>query len=99
MKQYSKQIIKAMVGLWFAGAAFGAVVIVVELVATLAGADGYSMAITVHLPELLTYIGAPVGSGIVGYLLKSAFENREKIKQHYMPDYDGPDNYGGYHEN
>jgi hypothetical protein len=54
------------------------------------------MAITIHLPELLTYIGAPVGGGILGYLLKSAFENREKIRQN--PDYldSEPDNnYGG----
>lgn len=95
MRQYSKQIIKDMVGLWFAGAAFGAAVVIVELIATLVMADGYSMAVTVHLPELLAYIGAPVGSGIVGYLIKSAFENREKIKQNYIPDYDSPDNYGG----
>jgi hypothetical protein len=84
-----------MVALWFVGAVFGAVVITVELVATLAGVDGYAMAITIHLPELLTYIGAPVGGGILGYLLKSAFENREKIRQN--PDYLEPDqnNYGG----
>lgn len=96
MKQYSKRIIRAMVALWFVGAVFGAVVITVELVATLAGVDGYTMAITIHLPELLTYIGAPVGGGILGYLLKSAFENREKIRQN--PDYldSEPDNnYGG----
>lgn len=95
MKQYSKRIIRAMVALWFVGAVFGAVVITVELVATLAGVDGYAMAITIHLPELLTYIGAPVGGGILGYLLKSAFENREKIRQN--PDYleSDSDNYGG----
>ena len=99
MKEYSKRIIKAMVALWFCGAVFGAAVIVVEVVATLSGVAGYSVAITVHLPELLTYIGAPVGTGILGYLLKSAFENREKIKQN--PNYnraENPDNFGGYNE-
>ena len=38
------------------------------------------------------------GGGIVGYLLKSAFENREKIK--HNPNYnraENPDNYGGYY--
>lgn len=78
IKQYSKKIINAMVILWFAGAVFGAVVIVVELIC-------FS---TIHLPELLTYIGAPMGCGIVGYLAKSAFENKEKIKQNYIEDYD-----------
>ncbi|MGN1346095.1 MAG: hypothetical protein ACI4V1_04870 [Eubacteriales bacterium] len=79
LKEYSKQIIHAMIVLWFAGAVFGAAVIVVELAAALCS-GGYEMALTIHLPELLTYIGAPMGCGIVGYLLKSAFENKEKIK-------------------
>ena len=68
-----------MIVLWFIGAAFGAAVIVVELAASLLLADGYSIAI--HLPELLTYIGAPIGGGIVGYLIKSAMENKEKIRK------------------
>ena len=88
VKQYSKRIIRQMITLWFVGAGFGAAVILVELIATLAGIDGYSAAITIHLPELLTYIGMPVGGGIVGYLLKSAFENKEKIKQNYIENYD-----------
>ena len=42
----------------------------------------------VSLDSLLTYIGAPMGCGIAGYLAKSAFENREKIKAQYIPEYD-----------
>lgn len=95
MKKFSKQVIRAMIGLWFAGAALGAAVVIAELVSSFLGNGGYS-AITIHLPELLTYIGAPVGSGILGYLLKSAFENREKIKQNYIPDYDDRENDGGF---
>lgn len=30
---------------------------------------------------------APMGCGVVGYLIKSAMENREKIKQEYHSDY------------
>ena len=62
LREYSKLVIRAMVVLWFLGAIFGAAVIIVELVATLVGIGGYAMAITVHLPELLTYIGAPMGN-------------------------------------
>lgn len=86
MKEYSKRIIRKMIALWFAGAIFGAAVIVIEIIGVLRGVDSYSMGLTIHLPELLSYIGMPVGGGIVGYLLKSAFENREKIKQNYMPE-------------
>ncbi len=88
MKQYSKKIVKQMIALWFLGAVFGAAVVLVELIATLCGTDGYSTALAIHLPELLNYIGVPVGGGIVGYLVKSAFENREKIKQNYIENYD-----------
>ena len=86
LREYSKKIIRIMIILWFAGAAFGAAVIIVELVGVFCGTDSYSLGLTVHLPELLNYIGMPVGGGIVGYLLKSAFENREKIRQNYIPD-------------
>ena len=88
MKEYSKRIIRKMISLWFAGAIFGAAVIAIEIIGVLRGVDSYSMGLTIHLPELLSYIGMPVGGGIVGYLLKSAFENREKIKQNYIADYD-----------
>ena len=88
LREYSKKIIRLMIILWFAGAVFGAAVIIVELVGVFCGTGSYSLGLTVHLPELLNYIGMPVGGGIVGYLLKSAFENREKIKQNYIADCD-----------
>ena len=81
LKEYSKRVLALMIALWFIGAAFGSVVIVIELAATLIGSGEYSIALTVHLPELLTYIGAPMTGGIIGYLIKSAMENREKIKK------------------
>lgn len=86
LREYSKKIIRLMIILWFAGAAFGAAVIIVELIGVFCGTDSYSLGLTVHLPELLNYIGMPVSGGIVGYLLKSAFENREKIRQNYIAE-------------
>ena len=81
VKEYSKKIINLMIVLWFIGAAFGAIIIAVEIIATMALVDGFSMAITIHLPEWLAYIGAPITGGIVGYLIKSAMENKEKIRK------------------
>ena len=95
MKQFSKQVIRAMVWLWFAGAVFGAAIVTAELVAVFCELGSYSSMVTVHLPELLTYIGAPMSCGIVAYMVKSAFENKEKIKQEYRPDYD-QENFGGF---
>lgn len=79
MKNFSKTVIRGMILLWFAGAAFGAVVVVVQLIQSFISGSPYSQTV-VNLPELLSYIGMPVSGAIVGYLAKSAFENREKIK-------------------
>ena len=81
VKEYSKKIINLMIVLWFIGAAFGAIIIAVEIIATLALVEGFSMAITIHLPEWLAYIGAPITGGVMGYLIKSAMENKEKIRK------------------
>ena len=79
IKQYSKRVVTAMIFAWFAGIAFGMAVIVWQMTRA---PDAVS------LDGLLTYIGAPMGCGIAGYLAKSAFENREKIKAQYIPEYD-----------
>ena len=79
IKQYSKRVVTAMIVAWFIGIAFGMAVIVWQMIRA---PDAVS------LDSLLTYIGAPMGCGIAGYLAKSAFENREKIKAKYIQDYD-----------
>ena len=79
IKQYSKRVVTAMIVAWFIGIAFGMCVIVFQMIRA---PDAVS------LDSLLTYIGAPMGCGIAGYLAKSAFENREKIKAKYIPEYD-----------
>ena len=78
-KQYSKRVVSAIIAAWFAGIAFGMAVIIWQMIRA---PD------TVSLDSLLTYIGAPMGCGIAGYLAKSTFENREKIKAQYIPEYD-----------
>ena len=79
IKQYSKRVVTAMIVAWFVGIAFGMCVIVFQMIRA---PDAVS------IDSLLTYIGAPMGCGIAGYLAKSAFENREKIKAQYIPEYD-----------
>ena len=79
INQYSKRVVTAMIVAWFVGIAFGVCVIVFQMIRS---PDAVS------IDSLLTYIGAPMGCGIAGYLTKSAFENREKIKAQYIPEYD-----------
>ena len=65
-KEFSKKVITAMTLLWFVAALFGGVVVWV---------NDYG------LEALLSYVGAPMTGGIIGYMIKSAMENREKIKK------------------
>jgi hypothetical protein len=81
VKEYSKRVVRAIILLWFSGAIFGGVIVVAQLIATYAQITAYGVGVTVNLPELLCYIGAPVTGGIVSYMCKSAFENKEKIKK------------------
>ena len=71
-REYSKAAITAMIVLWFVGAVFGMAVVVWQLV---------TAAYTVNIGDVLMYIGGPMTGGIVGYLVKSAIENKEKIKK------------------
>lgn len=72
LSEFSKKVIYLLILVWFFGAMFGCVCVGVQLIR-----GDYS----VGLSELLTYIGAPMTGGIVGYMLKSGFENKERFKQ------------------
>ena len=65
-KEFSKRIVSAMCILWIAGAIFGGYIVYKD---------------SNQLSYLLDYIGDTMKAGVIGYLLKSAFENREKIKK------------------
>lgn len=85
--QYSKKILTAMIRLWFVGAVFGMLFVSVQLF-ILFIAPEVSLHMPLSLDAILNYIGIPMTGGTVGYLLKSAIENKEKI-QHRTSD-------GGY---
>lgn len=70
-REYSKIILLAMIFMWFIVAVFGIVV------------TGYQLIISpesVSMDGLFNYIGLPMTGGIVTYLIKSAIENKQKIK-------------------
>lgn len=76
LTEFSKRMVVALCVMWFAGALLGAVVVIVQT-----ARGDYNVA----LSDLLLYIGAPMTGGIVTYLLKSAYENKEKIKRGAEP--------------
>lgn len=76
-RQYSKRILTKMVNIWIAGAWIGCGMVIVQLIANLLlGGMG-----TVDLSAWLGYIGGPMLGGIVGYLIKSAMEDKRKRKE------------------
>ena len=66
LTEFSKKIIAAMIVLWFIGAVYGMVTSYIY--------NGTA------LDSVLLYISLPMSAGTISYLLKSAFENKEKIK-------------------
>lgn len=73
LKEYSKRCIAAMIILWFAVALFGIGVNIYQLKNTMTPE-------VVMVDSLYAYVGLPMTGGIIGYLIKSAMENKEKIK-------------------
>ena len=71
IREFSKKVIVCLTLAWFIGLLAAFAVITVELITT-----GSASA----LSDTLMYIGAPMTSGVLGYLIKSAVENREKIR-------------------
>lgn len=69
--EYSKKCIAAIILLWFVVAIFGIAVQIVHL---------FRNPELVSLEGLFGFVGLPMTGGIVGYLIKSAMENKEKIK-------------------
>lgn len=70
-KEFSKKALAAMIVLWFIGAA----VVIAVVIAQVVRGD-----LTVNTTDLTTYICTPMTGGVLGYMLKSAVENKEKIK-------------------
>lgn len=71
-KEFSKKALTAIIILWFVGAAFGIATVCVQL---------YRGTEYISLSDVLLYIGAPMTGGVIAYMIKSATENKQKIKQ------------------
>ncbi|MCH5304195.1 MAG: hypothetical protein J1E41_04970 [Ruminococcus sp.] len=72
MKEYSKRILFAIAILWFLIALFGVGVTVYQAITS---PDN------VNLDGLYSYVGTPMAGGVITYLIKSAIENKHKIKK------------------
>ena len=78
-RQYSKRLITALLVGWGIGAVIGAVYEFLRLVASpeTAGMDSFYI-----------YLAVPLTCGLPSYLIPNLLLNKEKVKQHYIPNYD-----------
>ena len=77
LREFSKQFIKVAVIVWILGAVYGAAFNIVQLY-IVASATEY-ISVNIDLTGYMMYLAVPLTGGIVGYMGKAAFENREKI--------------------
>ncbi len=70
-KEFSKIAIVALTSLWITAGIFGLILNIACFI-LYGELDG--------LDALYSFIGAPMSCGLVGYFIKAAIENREKIK-------------------
>lgn len=71
LQEYSKKIIAAMILLWFIVAIFGIALTAYQALTS----PEYT-----NIDGLYNFVGYPMTGGIIGYLIKSAVENKQKIK-------------------
>lgn len=77
MVEFSKRFVVLISKVYIGGAIFGGVIVASQLVASIV-TDGM---VTADLSSYLTFLAVPLSCGIVGYMGKAAFENKEKIKK------------------
>ena len=77
LREFSKSVIRLSVIMWVFGIVYGAVFNAVQLY-IVATATEY-ISVNIDLTGYCMYIGIPLTGGLLGYMGKAAFENREKI--------------------
>lgn len=84
LKQYTKQILTAVMVVWVAGAIIG---IVYEFVRLAVAPD------TASMDGLYVYLAVPLSCGLPSYIIPNLFLKREEVRsgRYYGEDISGPD--------
>ena len=87
LKEFSKWFIRVSVIVWVCGAIYGAVFNGLQLY--IVATSTQYISVNIDLTGYLMFIATPLTGGILGYMAKAAFENREKIMQSFKFKKDG----------
>lgn len=85
--EFSKKVVKLSVVVWVCGAIYGAIFNGLQLY--IVATSTQYISVNIDLTGYLMFIATPLTGGILGYMAKAAFENREKIMQSFKFKKDG----------
>ena len=89
-RQYSKRLITFLLIAWAIGAVIGVAYEFIRLASDPA---------TASMDALYIYLAVPLTCGIPSYVIPNIFLNREKVRQHYIQNYDYTTFGSGYMSN
>ena len=78
-RQYSKRLISFLLIAWAIGAVIGVAYEFIRLI---------SDPSTASMDALYIYLAVPLTCGIPSYVIPNIFLNKEKVRQHYIQNYD-----------
>lgn len=78
LKEFSKKFIFVVAVVWIAGAIYGGLFLIAQLVCSMLHPEA---GITVDTASYFSYLSDPLSLGVISYMLKSAFENNPKYRR------------------
>lgn len=85
LKQFSKKFMFVVALVWVAGAIYGAIFLLLQLILSVVFPEA---GITIDTTGFWDYLKDPLSCGVIAYMAKSAFENHTSMKQCYRENYD-----------
>ena len=85
LKQFSKKFMYVVAFVWVAGAIYGAIFLLLQLILSVNFPEA---GIQVDTSGFWEYLKDPLSYGVIAYMAKSAFENHTSMKENYRQNYD-----------
>lgn len=85
LKQFSKKFMYVVAFVWVAGAIYGAIFLLLQLILSVNFPEA---GIQVDTSGFWEYLKDPLSCGVIAYMAKSAFENHTSMKENYRQNYD-----------
>lgn len=85
LKQFSKKFMYVVAFVWVAGAVYGAIFLLLQLILSVIFPE---VGIQIDTTGFWEYLKDPLTGCAIAYMAKSAFENHTSMKENYRQNYD-----------